>query len=183
MNKYNKYLLGNNLIIWDNQQERLSTKPKITKELKWYLSGFVDGEGSFCLNIKKKDESKYGFTIDPAFYVYQHKSKRVILEIFKFVFGTGSIHIKSSPDTVLTYQITGIRNCYEKVLPFFRKYPLITKKETFQIFEKAIELMFKKQHLSKEGKLELLDLAYMLNQRGKGRKWNKEKFVERILRD
>ena len=58
--KKHKYLVGKNLVIWDNQQERLVKVPKITKELKWYVAGFVDGEGSFCLNIKRRPDLPLG---------------------------------------------------------------------------------------------------------------------------
>ncbi len=181
--KDNKYQVGKNLIIWDDQQERLSLTNGVTSELKWWLAGFVDGEGSFCLNIKRKPTAKLGFTIDPGFYVYQHKHKKVVLETFKHVFKTGSIHNKTSPSTVLTYQIAGIQNCYDKVLPFFRKYQLITKREVFEYFGEAVSLLQKKHHFSESGKWEIVDIAYKMNLLGKGRKWTKKELIERILRD
>ena len=181
--KYNKYLLGNNLVVWDNQQERLVNTPKITKFAKWQISGFVDGEGSFCLNVKKHPNSKHGFRIDPAFYVYQHRKHRWFLEVIRHMFKGGSIHSKTSPATVLTYQLAGIRPNYEKVIPFFKKYHLITKQKQFELFTQGVELMMQKKHLTTSGKIELVEIAFEMNAIGKGRKWNKKEVISRILRD
>lgn len=157
--------------------------PIFTEQLKWFLSGFIDGEGSFCLNIKSRKDSRYGLRIEPAFYVYQHEKSVHILELLRKMFGCGSIHRKTSPYSVFTYQISGIKPCYTKVIPFFEKYPLIVKSQTFEIFKKAVDFMYKKRHLTKEGFLYLVDLAYEINQQGKGKKWDKETIITKILRD
>ena len=36
-------------MIADNQQERSSIA--ITEEAKWFLAGFIDGEGSVCVSL------------------------------------------------------------------------------------------------------------------------------------
>jgi hypothetical protein len=161
----------------------LLIKPIFTEQLKWFLSGFIDGEGSFCLNIKRRQNVRYGFRIEPAFYVYQHEKSIYILELLRKMFECGSIHRKTSPYNVFTYQISGIKPCYEKVIPFFDKYPLIVKSKTFEIFKEGVDFMYRKEHLTKEGFLHLVDLAYEINQQGKGKKWEKEDIVARILRD
>lgn len=182
--KRHKYQIGNNFVVWDDQQERLvKSISSPSEELYWFLSGFVDGEGSFCLNVKNHSKSKYGFRIDPAFYLYQHEKNRWILEVMKDVLGGGSIHRKTSPYSVFTYQLAGISPCYKKVLPFFEEYHLATKRETFNLFRKGVTLMYNKEHHRKEGFIELLDIAYEMNQIGKGRKWSKKELLTRILRD
>ena len=180
--KQYEYHNGNNLISLDNQQERLVNK--IPQDcLNWYISGFVDGEGSFCLIVRNRKNVKYGFRIDPAFYVYQHEKNLWILKLIQRSLGYGSIHRKTSPYNVYTLQIAGIKPCKEYVLPFFQKYKLLVKSKTFKIFTNAVNMMSKKEHLNKKGMLQLLDYAYEINQLGKGRKWEKEIFVTRILRD
>lgn len=166
----------------DNQQERFVTNIPNTESSKWFISGFVDGEGSFCLNIKNRINVKYGFRIEPAFYVYQHEKNKWFLEEIMKVFGCGSIHRKTSPYSVYTYQISGINPCYERVIPFFETYPLKTKLKAFSIFRDAIVMMKNKQHLSPKGMLKLLDYSYEMNQMGKGKKWEKKELVARILR-
>lgn len=181
--KKHRYQIGKNSVIWDDQQERLVRVPNPTEELKWFISGFVDGEGSFCLNVKNHPKSKNGFRIDPAFYVYQHEKNRWILEVIKEVFNHGSIHRKTSPYSVYTYQIAGIKPCYDIVMPFFSKYCLATKQETFKLFSEGVSLMYNKEHLKREGMIELVDIAYNINLLGKGKKWDKEEILARILRD
>ncbi len=181
--KQYRYSLSKNSVSLDNQQERFSRMIyPITENLKWFVSGFVDGEGSFCLNIKQRKDSKYGLRIEPAFYVYQHERGIKILELIQMMFGCGSIHRKSNPSSVFTYQISGIQPCFSKVLPFFETYPLIVKSKTFEIFSKAIKMMHSKEHLTKSGFISLVDYAYEMNQLGKGRKWDKDIVLERILR-
>ena len=52
----------------DNQQERL----RVTEEFKWFLAGVIEGEGSVCISLKQHPTAKYGFYIDPEFFIYQH---------------------------------------------------------------------------------------------------------------
>ncbi len=49
-----------------NQQERL---PKNSENLRYYLAGFVDGEGSFSVTIHRHP-TRFGWVIDPIFQVY-----------------------------------------------------------------------------------------------------------------
>lgn len=150
------------------------------KLLNYYLAGFADGESSFSVAIIKHPAQKFGWMINPCFQVYQHKSHREILELFKFVFQTGSIYRKSGIHPVLNFSIDSRRNLIEKVIPFFDKYPLITKKETYITFRKIVISMEKKEHLSEDGFREIVNLAYSMNQQGKGRKYPKEYILKSI---
>lgn len=144
------------------------------KALHYYLSGFVDGEGSFSVSIIKHPTQKIGWMINPCFQVYQHEKHREILEIFKYVFKTGSIYRKSGIHPVLNYSIDSRRNIIEKVIPFFDRYPLIVKGETYDKFRQIILAMEKQEHFTQEGFKKIVNLAYSMNQQGKGRKYTKE---------
>ncbi len=181
--RYKYFLKSKNFMLLDNQQERLSnTVPANTHYINWFISGFIDGEGSFCLNIKNRNNVKYGLRIEPAFYVYQHEKGLDILKLIQSMFDTGSIHRKSNPSNVFTYQISGITPCFTKVIPFFKKYPLIVKSEAFEIFSEAVTLMYYKKHLNRTGFLKLVDYAYKINRLGKGKKWDRKIVIDRILR-
>ena len=163
----------------DNQQERIFSQFAQSKNFPWYLTGFVDGEGSFCISIKKHPTAKFGWQIDPSFYLYQHEKNKWILELAAKHFGRGGIHRKSSPYSVFTYAVHGIRNMREVIIPFFQKYPLLVKHETFTLFTSAVELMHAKAHHDWKGFQRIVDIAFALNQMGKGRKWTMERIVER----
>ena len=144
------------------------------KALRYYLAGFVDGEGSFSVAIIKHPMYKLGWMINPCFQVYQHEKHRNILELFRYVFKTGTIYRKYGIHPVLNFSIDSRRNIIEKVIPFFDKYPLVVKGKTYQIFRSIIIAMERKEHFSIEGFKRIVDLAYTMNQQGKGRKNTKE---------
>jgi hypothetical protein len=144
------------------------------KNLHYYLSGFVDGEGSFSVSIIKHSNQVFSWMINPCFQVYQHEKHRYILELFQFVFKTGSIYRKSGTHPVLNFSIDSRRAILEKVIPFFDRYPLIVKDETYKKFRTIVNMMEKKEHLQIQGFKKIVDIAFSMNQQGKGRKYSKE---------
>ncbi len=142
--------------------------------MHYYLAGFVDGEGSFSVAIIRHPDQKFGWMINPCFQVYQHKNYREILELYQYVFKTGKIYRKSGTHNVLNYSIDSRRNLLEKVIPFFDKYPLITKRDAYKKFRFIVKEMEEKKHLTKKGFDKLVTIAYSMNQQGKGRKYSLE---------
>ncbi len=166
-----------------NQQERLS----ITSELKWYLAGFIEGEGSVCVSLKRHPTAKFGFYLDPEFFLYQHESGIKLLHLAQQVFGTGSIHPKVGNEKVLVYAITSRKSLYEKILPFYESYMRYSAKwETYLRFKEIVIAMEEqKEHLTQEGFLKLVKQAYLMNpsSKGKERKLTLDEVIHRILRD
>ena len=166
----------------DNQQERLF----ITEEFKWFLAGLIEGEGSICISLKQHPTARFGYYIDPEFFLYQHKSARELLDQAKTFFGTGNISPKPGNEDVLVYKITSRRSIIEKVIPFFEKYMRFgsnIKRQNFLMFKEATLALENKAHQTLEGTLRLVDLAYSTNHAGKQRKRKKEEVIQRILRD
>lgn len=52
----------------------------------WYLTGLIDGEGSFIVRIKKNSKYKRGWSISLVFSIYLHKNDLPLLEGIKFFF-------------------------------------------------------------------------------------------------
>lgn len=65
------------------------------ESFKFFLAGFVEGEGSLGISIKSQPKLKFGFALDPEFSIYQHKSGIKILEAARDFFRTGRIYKKS----------------------------------------------------------------------------------------
>ena len=151
------------------------------KYLHYYLAGFVDGEGSFSVAIIKHPTEKFGWMINPCFQVYQHEKHREILELYKFVFKTGTIYRKSGIHPVLNFSINSRRNILERVIPFFDRYPLITKQDAYQKFRTIVKAMERGTHRTRAGYIELITLAYTMNQQGKGRKHPLEYIVNSVI--
>ena len=156
----------------DNQQERFQNI-KFDENFKWFLAGFTDGEGSFCLSLKKRPGNEFGYGIYPAFYLYQHERNKWILELVQKFFNKGSIHRKTSPYSVFTYQIAGMIPVNETVIPFFRKYKLMGKKIVFELFCEGVERLLAKEHHTRKGFEKIIDICYQMNVMGKGKKWDK----------
>jgi hypothetical protein len=166
----------------DNQQERLGS----VEAANWFLAGFIEGEGSLCVSIKKHPTCRSGFYVDPGFFLYQHESGRWLLELAKTTFGSGRISPKSGSPQVLVYEISSRRCLYEKVVPFFERYviPLSCKAGTFDRFREILELMELGEHLNPAGLANIVRKAYAMNPASKGRARSRplEDVLARILR-
>ena len=146
------------------------------KYLAYYVCGLVDGEGSFSVSFKKHPTLKSGWLVDPVFQVYQHKNGIEVPYLIKGFFGTGSVYRKSGSHPVMVYGVHSRRSLQEKIVPFFKKHPLILKKRSFEIFVEILERMERKEHLTKEGIRGIYRLAARMNLQGKGRKYSLKDF-------
>ena len=166
-----------------NQQERPS---RTSEEAKYFLAGFIEGEGSFAVSIKKHPNAKFGYLVDPEFFIYQHKSGRKLLELAKEIFGTGRIYPKSGNEDVLVFCIDSRRNLKERVEPFVRKYllPFSAKRETIERFFEIVDALERKEHHTSGGLAKIVKMAYEMNpnSKGKPRKRSIEEVLEGILR-
>ena len=164
----------------DNQQERL---PRKESELKMYLAGFIDGEGSFNVSFKPHLSMKLGWVVDPAFQVYQHKNNVEILQLISSVMHCGYIRPKSPTSDVMVLMVDNRRTLQEKIIPFFSKYPLLSKKrEDFVKFKMVLSLMEQKAHLNYDGFVRIVDIAMSMNAQGKQRKYSREEILKSLAR-
>lgn len=165
---YSSGMSSENVSSADNQQERV---PKNIEYLKWYLSGFTDGEGCFSVSISKHKYARWGWKIDPFFQVYQHKDNSRILYLFKEVFGCGYVSKKGGNPVCEVYCVDKIQDLLEKVLTFFAQYPLMGEKyKNFLLFKQICEGLFAKKHFELSGFKNLVRLAFRMNKNGKYRK-------------
>jgi hypothetical protein len=163
-----------------NQQERLSYH----EERNWFLAGLIEGEGSLCVSIKDHKPSRFGYLVQPEFFLYQHKIRRGLLELAGSVFETGRITPKCGNEDVLVFSIVGRRRLIQTVLPFYERYMAFScKKRDNQLFREIVMAMDRKQHHDPHGLVEIVEKAYQMNMVGKQRKRPKGVVIERILRD
>ena len=164
-----------------NQQERLLI---YNEQRNWFLAGLIEGEGSLCVSIKKHDISRFGYLVDPEFFLYQHKIRRSLLEMAQQVFGTGRIFPKHGNEDVLVYAIVSQKRIRELILPFYEKYMTFSsKKRDYQFFKEIVFSLENKEHLNPHGLIEIVKKAYQMNHSGKQRKRPIEEVIRRILRD
>jgi len=138
-----------------------------------YLSGFADGEGSFCVYFSPRSRMTLGWEVRPSFSVGQNTSRPEVLNLFLEYFKCGSLRPNRGDNTV-KFEIRSLKPLLEVVIPHFRKYPLISsKKKDFEKFVAICTLLSKNQHLTKDGFIKILDLAFGMNGFG-ARRYKKE---------
>ena len=150
-----KHIMNNN---WIN---------KIPLEWGHYIAGFVDGEGSFNVSLRKKPDHTMGWQVVLTFNVAQKES--YILSQIKKYLGCGRLQFRK--DGVCYYVCANPISLKERVVPFFQKFIFRSarKKQNFSIFCEIVELVYQKQHLNEEGLEQIITLREKLNE-GKGRK-------------
>ena len=143
-----------------------------------HLAGFVDGEGAFPIQTRKTPWTKFGFTITPEFKISQHKDNGEILYILQKALGCGKISIKSGQPNQLVLVEKNRKRLSEIVIPFFKKYSLIVKKQPFQKFKEIVEGLNNNEQDTREGFENLLNLVFQKTKGGKGkRKYTKEEIL------
>jgi hypothetical protein len=113
---------------------------------------------AFQCRLKKQDDTKFGWVIDPVFHVTQDKEGAVVLEMLKRVFQCGRIIPKSGQeDTVLQYVVDSRRHLIEVIIPFFNKHKPIIKQRDFKFFKEIVQSLQKGEHKNPEGFMKLVE--------------------------
>jgi hypothetical protein len=156
----------------DDQQGR--SRGSLTPD---YVSGFIDGEGCFSVSIHPHPTVRYGtwWLIAPCFQAYQHRYNVEILESLKDFFNCGRITAKGPNSDVLTYSVYRRRDLESVIIPFFERYPLLSRKhEDFTKFREIVLMMQARLHRTDDGFRHIVELAFSMNQRGKQRRYRLE---------
>jgi hypothetical protein len=102
----------------------------------YYITGFVDGDGSFSVSILKRAIYKTGWSINPVFTISLYGKDIDLLYRIQSFFGVGKITIHKR-DGAVYYSVNSIKDLINVIIPHFEKYPLITKKTSwFLTFQK-----------------------------------------------
>ncbi len=147
---------------------------EISDAIGYYFAGFVDGEGSFHLTFRKRQDYKLPWKVSLCLNVSQKDRK--ILALLKRHMECGTIRSKGGG--VWMYEVNNLTAIHENVIPFFRRFGFLSakKKRDFAIFQKMADRISNGDHLCKEGIVRLLELRKDMNDDGK-RKYT----VEEIL--
>ncbi|MGB9845785.1 MAG: LAGLIDADG family homing endonuclease [Methanothermobacter tenebrarum] len=157
----------------DNQQERLQEKEVgmtldvkvIPPRIGYYLAGFADGEGSFNVSFRPRNDYAIPWKVSLCFNISQ--KDKVILALYKKHLKCGTL--RSRPDGVWYYEVNNFRAIVENVIPFFDRFGFLSakKKRDFSKFKKIARIMQENRHLTKEGILEIVEIRKEMNDGGK----------------
>lgn len=145
----------------------ISRKDLNQEHLGYFLAGFVEGEGSFNVSLRKKSDYKVGWQVVMSFNVSQKDPS--ILMLLQKQLDCGIIKIRRK-DNLHSFDVTNPQDIIHKIIPYFYKFPVLSssKKTNFAIFCKIAKLMDKGEHRNWKGLRKILKLREKINE-GKGR--------------
>lgn len=140
---------------------------RVPLEIGYYLAGFTDGEGSFNISFRPRQDYPIPWKVSLSFNVSQ--KDRVILALFKRYLGCGTL--RGRPDGVWYYEVTNLNAVVENVIPFFERFPFLSakKKRDFAKFKQIVALMQRGAHLTGDGIRQILEIRSDMNDGGKRR--------------
>jgi hypothetical protein len=144
---------------------------KIPPEIGYYLAGFADGEGSFNISFRKRQDYKLPWKVSLCFNISQRDP--VILSLFKRHLKSGTM--RQRKDGVWYFEVNNLTPILENVIPFFTRFRFLSakKKRDFAKFKKLATMMKDGKHLNREGIEEILEIRRDMNDGGK-RKYSDE---------
>lgn len=139
----------------------MKTVSQIPSNFAWYISGFVDGEGSFNISLRRKNDYEVKWQPVLSFNVSQRDI--TILALMKRHFGCGIV--KRRKDGLHSYDVTNPKSLHDVIIPFFNQYHFFSaaKKKNFALFKQAVLIMYRKEHLKTEGFKKILEIREKLN--------------------
>lgn len=156
------------IIVIMNAVRTISRKGLSQEALGFFLAGFVEGEGSFNVSLRRKADYRVSWQVVMSFNVSQKDP--TLLYLLQQQIGCGIIKVRKI-DSIYSLDITNPQDIIQKVIPYFQKYPVQSdsKKKNFSIFCEIAQLMGKGEHRNMIGLRKILELRELIN-KGKGRK-------------
>lgn len=116
-----------------------------------FISGIIDGDGSFFISFQSDGKIKTGFNVT------SDKASKPLLENLKKEFkGIGSINEGTKNELVFT--VTGLNQITEVLIPFMDIHPLFSERALHYFKFRTVSLILKKEKpLSLERKLEIVE--------------------------
>lgn len=131
-----------------------------------YISGYVDGEGCFCVSLRPQPRIRVGWEVRPSFSVSQNGDRAELIMMLPEYFGCGSIRPDRS-DKTLKFEVRSLKDLVERVNPFFERFGLLSSKQSdFDIFNHICKMMVRGAHLQQDGIEAIADLATKMNSSG-----------------
>ena len=150
---------------------------QIPAHVGFYLAGFADGEGSFNVSFRPRDDYKFPWKVSLCFNISQRDP--VVLSLFKRHLRCGTM--RQRRDGVWYYEVNNLGAIVENVIPFFSRFSFLSakKKRDFAKFTQLAEILQRKEHLNREAIEQILAIRSDMNDGGK-RRYTDEVILERL---
>ena len=144
-----------------------------------YISGFVDGEGCFCVSFQPSRRHRFGWEVRPSFSVSQNAERAELLYELRDAWNCGTIRPDRS-DRTLKFEVRRVGDLVKRVLPHFHAYPLRSSKQADAIrLDRVSQLMLDGRHLEREGFEKIVREAMGMNPSGK-RKYSEREILNSL---
>jgi len=145
--------------------------------LGYYLAGFSDGEGSFNISFRSREDDQFPWKVSLCFNVSQRDP--VILALFKRHLRCGTL--RQRQDGVWYYEVNNLEAILGNVIPFFERFGFLSskKKRDFAKFRQLAKLIGEGRHLTRAGIEEILRIRRQMNDGGK-RRYSEDEILERL---
>jgi hypothetical protein len=151
-------------------------------DLDSYISGFVDGEGCFCVSFQPCLRHRLGWEVRPSFSVSQNADRSELLFTIQELWGCGFIRPDRS-DSTLKFEVRSVRDLVKRVIPHFRDYPLqSSKQKDVEFFATICVQVCEGHHRTSEGFASIVDVAMKMNSSGK-RKYSEDEILSSLRSD
>jgi len=128
-----------------------------------WLTGFLNSNGSFGLNLLKNKNFKLGFTVIASIRIYQDKISLVIFESIIFMLGSGCFIKPSKRKTVFCLTISNIKSISSFILIRDKHRLYGVKYLNYMDFRKGVAIIQTGGHLTSEGLEKIKAIAQNIN--------------------
>ena len=141
-----------------------------------FIAGVIDGDGSFFVSFNSDGSIKTGFNIT------NDKDSKALLDGIKSHFdGIGTVNEGTKNE--LVYTVTGLNQITNTLIPFMDKNPIYSERASHYNKFRFVSLMLQTEKpLTLKSKLQIVELCYNMNKKGKRRSLTKAQFIK-LLRD
>lgn len=125
-----------------------------------WIAGFTQSDGSFVVGFETQS-GKLSIRPRPMFILTQSYTEFEMFKALHSYLGVGRLQKNRNNVTLI---VTSINEIISVLIPLFDKHPLHGSKIiSYQIFKEVSLMMKAKKHLTLEGTLQILELAYFMN--------------------
>ena len=141
---------------------------RIPPRIGYYLAGFADGEGSFNVTFRRRQDYRMPWKVSLCFNVSNRD--KVILALFKRYLQCGTL--RQREDGIWYYEVNNFNAIRDHVIPFFEQFRFLSakKKRDFSKFKKIARIIEEGGHTTEEGIREILRIRREMNDGGAGRR-------------
>nr|WBU10795.1 hypothetical protein [Malassezia equina] len=140
-----------------------------------WLVGFIDGEGTFSIDILNNQSIALNYQVQLRFILTQHIRDKDLIIAIKEYFNCGTL-VKDT-EIKIQYRMRSLNDLETKLFPILDKYPLQTQKYLDeQTFRQVFLIIKNGEHLTEKGLDEIRYLKSTMN-RGRMKQFKKDFFM------